>query len=127
MHTLSTDTVMTKSETLSLTYEIGKVTFVDLPDVFEYGSLLKGKASKMCITHRRPLKLCTVNEYFFPLQIQVAYFNGTTVRNKAVYLLEGQSWASKPLQNLTTDSNGLAAFSLNTASLPNNDLHLLVC
>ncbi|KAI7807101.1 putative alpha-2-macroglobulin-P-like, partial [Triplophysa rosa] len=95
-----TDTVMTKSETVYLTYEIGKVSFVELPDVFEHGSVLAGK-------------------------IKVAHFNGTPIHNKAVYLLEGQSWASKVLQNLTTDRNGLAAFSLNTAGLPNSDFNLI--
>ncbi|XP_056599256.1 alpha-2-macroglobulin-P-like [Triplophysa dalaica] len=95
-----TDTVMTKSETVSLTYEIGKVTFVDLPDVFEHGSVLEGK-------------------------IKVAQFNGTPIHNTAVYLLEGQSWASKVLQNLTTGSNGLVSFSLNTAGIPNSDLNLM--
>ncbi|KAI7790047.1 alpha-2-macroglobulin-like [Triplophysa rosa] len=95
-----TGTVMTKSETVYLTYEIGKVTFVDLPGVFEHGSVLEGK-------------------------IKVAHFNGTSIYNQAVYLLEGQSWASKLLQNLTTDRNGLAAFSLNTAGLPNSDFNLM--
>ncbi|KAI7804148.1 alpha-2-macroglobulin-like [Triplophysa rosa] len=95
-----TGTVMTKSQTVSLTYEIGKVTFVDLPNTFEHGSVLEG-------------------------EIKVVHFNGTPIDDKAVYLLEGQSWASKVLQNLTTDSNGLAAFSLNTDSLPNSDFNLM--
>ncbi|KAK2881134.1 hypothetical protein Q8A67_018402 [Cirrhinus molitorella] len=95
-----TDTVLTKSEHISLTYEIGKVTFADLPDLFEHGSVIEGK-------------------------IKVAHFNGTPIHSKAVFLLEGRSWSSRLLQNLTTDSNGLATFSLNTASLPNSDIHLM--
>ncbi|XP_068069811.1 alpha-2-macroglobulin isoform X5 [Danio rerio] len=95
-----TDIVMTKSETISLTYELGKVTFAELPDLFEHGSIIEGK-------------------------IKVAHFNGTPVYNKSVYLLEGRSWSSQLLLNLTTDRNGLAVFSFNTASLPSSDLHLM--
>ncbi|XP_073673331.1 alpha-2-macroglobulin-like isoform X2 [Garra rufa] len=95
-----TDTVLTKSETISITYEIGKVTFADLPNLFEHGSVIEGK-------------------------IKVAHFNGTPVHSKAVYLLEGHRWSSRLLQHLTTDSNGLATFTLNTASLPNSDIHLM--
>ncbi|XP_073779713.1 alpha-2-macroglobulin isoform X4 [Danio rerio] len=94
------DIVMTKSETISLTYELGKVTFAELPDLFEHGSIIEGK-------------------------IKVAHFNGTPVYNKSVYLLEGRSWSSQLLLNLTTDRNGLAVFSFNTASLPSSDLHLM--
>ncbi|XP_065137347.1 alpha-2-macroglobulin-like [Paramisgurnus dabryanus] len=95
-----TDIMMTQSQTVSLTYEIGKVTFVELPEVFQPGSVLEGK-------------------------IQVTYFNGTPVYNKVGYLLQGPSWSSKLLKNLTTDSNGLATFSLDTAGLPNSDLDLM--
>ncbi|XP_056329990.1 alpha-2-macroglobulin-like [Danio aesculapii] len=95
-----TDTVMTKSETISLTYKLGKVTFAELPDLFEHGSIIEGK-------------------------IKVAHFNGTPVYNKSVYLLEGRSWSSQLLLNLTTDRNGLAIFSFNTTSLPSSDLHLM--
>ncbi|RXN03911.1 alpha-2-macroglobulin-like protein [Labeo rohita] len=95
-----TDTVLTKSEIISLTYEIGKVTFANLPDLFEHGTVIEGT-------------------------IKVAHFNGTPIHSKAVYLLEGQSWSPRLLQNLTTDSNGLATFSLDTASLPNSDIHLM--
>nr|XP_055052344.1 alpha-2-macroglobulin-like protein 1 isoform X1 [Misgurnus anguillicaudatus] len=95
-----TDIMMTQSQTVSLTYEIGKVTFVELPEVFQPGSVLKGK-------------------------IQVTHFNGTPVYNKAGYLLQGPSWSSKLLKNLTTDRNGLAAFSLDTTGLPSSDLDLM--
>lgn len=63
---------------------------------------------------------------FFSSQIKVGHFNGTPIYNKSVYLLEGRSWSSQLLLNLTTDRNGLANFSFNTASLPSSDLHLMV-
>jgi len=45
--------------------------------------------------------------------------------NKAVYLLEGSNWPNKLLLNRTTNKNGRAAFSLNTANLK-ADLNLMV-
>ncbi len=40
-----TEITMTKSETISLTYEIGKVTLSDLPKTYEHGSVIEGKVS----------------------------------------------------------------------------------
>ncbi|XP_051554350.1 ovostatin-like [Myxocyprinus asiaticus] len=44
-----TDVVMTKSETISLTYEIGRVMFMAIPDFFTPGSALKGKALSLYV------------------------------------------------------------------------------
>ncbi|ROI15093.1 Alpha-2-macroglobulin [Anabarilius grahami] len=74
-----TDVVMSKSATVSITFEVGKIT--------------------------------------------VSRFNGTPVANKAVYLLDGNG--NKLLLNLTTNQNGLATFSLNTAPIPKADLNLV--
>ncbi|XP_052431625.1 alpha-2-macroglobulin [Carassius gibelio] len=95
-----TEITMTKSETISLTYEIGKVTLTDLPKTYEHGSVIEGK-------------------------IQLSNFKDAPIQNKVVYLLEGQTWSSKLLLNLTTDSDGLASFSLNTSSLPEKDMTLM--
>ncbi|XP_056097146.1 alpha-2-macroglobulin-P-like [Rhinichthys klamathensis goyatoka] len=96
-----TDVMMSKSAMLSITFEVGKVTFVDLlVPYFEPGSLINGK-------------------------ISVTRFDKTPIANKAVYLLDGNNWPNKPLLNLTTNENGLAAFSLNTVDLPKADLNLL--
>ncbi|XP_026138197.1 alpha-2-macroglobulin-like isoform X3 [Carassius auratus] len=94
-----TEITMTKSETISLTYEIGKCTFTDLPKTYEHGSVIEGK-------------------------IKLSNFKGAPIQNIVVYLLEG-SWSSKLLLNLTTDSVGLASFSLNTSSLPKEDITLM--
>ncbi|XP_052433050.1 alpha-2-macroglobulin-like [Carassius gibelio] len=94
-----TEITMTKSETISLTYEIGKFTLTDLPKTYEHGSVIEGK-------------------------IKLSNFKGAPIQNKVVYLLEG-SWSSKLLLNLTTDSDGLASFSLNTSSLPKEDINLM--
>ena len=42
-----------------------------------------------------------------------------------VYLFEGERWSANRLQNLTTDSSGVAAFSLSTANFKGN-FHLHV-
>ncbi|XP_067308330.1 alpha-2-macroglobulin-like protein 1 isoform X1 [Pseudorasbora parva] len=95
-----TDVMMSKSATVSITFEVGKVTFVDLPDYFEPGLTINGK-------------------------ISVSRFDGTPIMNKAVHLLDGNSWPNKLLLNLTTNQNGLAMYSLNTADLPKADLNLV--
>jgi len=48
-----------------------------------------------------------------------------SITNKAVYLMEGSNWPNKLLLNLTTNKNGRAALSLNTANLK-ADLNLVV-
>uniref|UniRef100_A0A8C1P140 Alpha-2-macroglobulin-like n=1 Tax=Cyprinus carpio TaxID=7962 RepID=A0A8C1P140_CYPCA len=95
-----TEITMTKSETISLTYEIGKVTLTDLPKTYEHGSVIEGK-------------------------IKLSNFKDAPIQNKEVYLFEVVNWSSKLLLNLTTDSDGLASFSLNTSSLPEKDINLM--
>ncbi|XP_016369007.1 alpha-2-macroglobulin-like [Sinocyclocheilus rhinocerous] len=95
-----TENTMEKSETISLTYEIGKAMFTELPKMYEHGSIIQGK-------------------------IKIAHLNGAPLQNKDVYLLEGKRWSSKLLLNLTTDSDGLASFSLNTSSLSESDINLM--
>uniref|UniRef100_A0A9J8BJW7 Alpha-2-macroglobulin-like protein 1 n=1 Tax=Cyprinus carpio carpio TaxID=630221 RepID=A0A9J8BJW7_CYPCA len=95
-----TDVLMSKSTTVSITFEVGKVMFLDLPDIFNYGSILNGK-------------------------ISASSFNGTPIARKAVYLLDSSQWPNKLLQNLTTNLNGVASFSLKTTDFPKADLNLL--
>ncbi|XP_067306985.1 alpha-2-macroglobulin-like isoform X2 [Pseudorasbora parva] len=95
-----TETTMERSETIRLTYESGKATFTELPEIYQHGSIIEGK-------------------------IKLAYLNGRPLQNKEVYLLEGKKWASKLLLNLTTDSDGLASFSLNTSNLSKSDINLM--
>ncbi|XP_048017560.1 alpha-2-macroglobulin-like [Megalobrama amblycephala] len=95
-----TENTVEKSETISLTYESGKATFTELPEFYEHGSIIKG-------------------------QIKLAHFNGAPLQNTEVYLLEGKRWTSKRLLNLTTDSDGLASFSLNTSNLSKSDINLM--
>ncbi|XP_067222424.1 alpha-2-macroglobulin-like isoform X2 [Chanodichthys erythropterus] len=95
-----TEITMTKSESVFLTYEIGNVTFTDMPKTYEHGSVIEGK-------------------------IKLSNFKGAPIQNKEVYLIEGQTWSPKLLLNLTTDSDGLASFSFNTSSHPKSDIYLI--
>lgn len=61
----------------------------------------------------------------FP-QINVVHFNNTPISDMLVYLLEKKGWSSHHLQNLTTDSHGVASFSLNTTTMPKEDINLIV-
>ncbi|KAF4099152.1 hypothetical protein G5714_019278 [Onychostoma macrolepis] len=80
-------------------FEVGKITFVELPEFFEPGSTILGKVS-------------------------ASFFNGTPIVSKVVYLLNGSSWPNELLLNLTTNQNGLASFSFNT-ELHKADLNLV--
>ncbi|RXN23913.1 alpha-2-macroglobulin-like protein [Labeo rohita] len=95
-----TENTMGKSEIISLTYESGKATFTELPKIYEHGSVIQGK-------------------------IKLANVHGAPLQNKEVYVLEGKRRSSKLLLNLTTDSDGLAEFSLNTSSLSKSDINLM--
>ncbi|XP_037402274.1 alpha-2-macroglobulin-like [Pygocentrus nattereri] len=95
-----TDISMVKSESIKLTYVIGKVEFLDLPKNFERDTLLKG-------------------------EIRVSTFSGKPIPNKKVYLLEGRSWSPTLLQNLTTDVNGLASFLFNMSDHSKTQISLM--
>uniref|UniRef100_A0A8C1NQK5 Uncharacterized protein n=1 Tax=Cyprinus carpio TaxID=7962 RepID=A0A8C1NQK5_CYPCA len=95
-----TEITMKKYKSVSLTFEIGKVTLIDLPKTYEHGSVIEGK-------------------------IKLSNFKDAPIQNKVVYLFEGETWSSKLLLNLTTDSDGFASFSLNTSSLPERDINLM--
>uniref|UniRef100_A0A8C1TL38 Alpha-macroglobulin receptor-binding domain-containing protein n=1 Tax=Cyprinus carpio TaxID=7962 RepID=A0A8C1TL38_CYPCA len=58
-----TENTLGKSEMIILTYESGKATFTELPEIYEHGSVIQGK-------------------------IKLAHLNGAPLQNKEVYLLE---------------------------------------
>uniref|UniRef100_A0A668ARA8 Alpha-2-macroglobulin-like n=1 Tax=Myripristis murdjan TaxID=586833 RepID=A0A668ARA8_9TELE len=75
-----------KKLTIRLSYIIGKLSFIDTPKLYEHGSVVEGK-------------------------VKAVYFNETPIPDYSVYLFE----SGHRLQNLTTDRNGVASFSLNTS------------
>ncbi|PWA28033.1 hypothetical protein CCH79_00012155 [Gambusia affinis] len=74
---------------IQLSYVIGKLAFVDLPEIYVKGSNLEGK-------------------------VKAVHCNGMPISNMTLYLIEGHVWSSRLLQNLTTDSNGFATFTVST-------------
>lgn len=58
-------------------------------------------------------------------QVKAVHFNDTPIRDMPVYLFEGERWSSRRLRNLTTDSDGVAAFSFNTINIT-GDINIFV-
>lgn len=58
-------------------------------------------------------------------QIKVVNFNNTPIPDMVVDLFQVDGWSSNLRQKLTTDSDGVASFSLNTTNL-NGDIRLVV-
>uniref|UniRef100_A0AAZ1X8J1 Alpha-2-macroglobulin bait region domain-containing protein n=2 Tax=Oreochromis aureus TaxID=47969 RepID=A0AAZ1X8J1_OREAU len=71
---------------VTISYVLGKVSFINVPKIWERGSNVEGK-------------------------VRAVYHNNTPVCDAPVYLFTGQLWQPRSLQNLTTDSNGVASFS----------------
>uniref|UniRef100_A0AAZ1XTJ7 Alpha-2-macroglobulin bait region domain-containing protein n=1 Tax=Oreochromis aureus TaxID=47969 RepID=A0AAZ1XTJ7_OREAU len=69
---------------IRISYVLGKVSFINMPKVWERGSNVEGKVSLTCFC------------------------------DAPVYLFTGQMRQTHSLQNLTTDSNGVASFSFST-------------
>uniref|UniRef100_A0A8P4GQU2 Alpha-2-macroglobulin n=1 Tax=Dicentrarchus labrax TaxID=13489 RepID=A0A8P4GQU2_DICLA len=87
---------------ITISYVVGKLSFIDTPKIYDRGSNVEGKVS-----------------------VKAVYYNNTPIADMPVYLSEGNSWSSRRLQNLTTNSDGVATFSFSTADF-NGDIHLHV-
>uniref|UniRef100_A0A8P4GBH0 Alpha-2-macroglobulin-like n=1 Tax=Dicentrarchus labrax TaxID=13489 RepID=A0A8P4GBH0_DICLA len=87
---------------ITISYVVGKLSFIDTPKIYDRGSNVEGKAS-----------------------VKAVYYNNTPIADMPVYLFKGNSWSSRRLQNLTTNSDGVATFSFSTADF-NGDIHLHV-
>ncbi|KAM9853544.1 alpha-2-macroglobulin-like protein 1 [Aulostomus maculatus] len=75
---------------VQITYVIGKFSFEDTPKIYQQGSNIEGK-------------------------VKAVHHNDTPIADIPLYLFEGDRWSSsRPLQNLTTDSDGTATFSIST-------------
>ncbi|XP_038129376.1 alpha-2-macroglobulin-like isoform X2 [Cyprinodon tularosa] len=74
---------------ISISYIIGKLAFVDPPRIYDKGSNLEGK-------------------------VKAVHYNDTPIPHMPLYLFGGSRWSASLLQNLTTDSNGFATFSVST-------------
>ncbi|XP_058269867.1 alpha-2-macroglobulin-like isoform X1 [Hemibagrus wyckioides] len=88
-----------KSDKIRFSFQIGKVEILDSPKNFEREKVIEGK-------------------------IKVTTYSGTPIPNKKVYLSELERWSQTLLLNLTTDSNGLANFSVPSPEHPKTEITL---
>ncbi|XP_042342008.1 LOW QUALITY PROTEIN: alpha-2-macroglobulin-like [Plectropomus leopardus] len=85
---------------IGISYVIGKLSFVDTPKIYNQGSNLEGK-------------------------VKAVHYNDTPIPDMPLYLFEGERWSASRLQNLTTNSDGVATFSVNTADFDRDiELHI---
>ncbi|KAK2846831.1 hypothetical protein Q5P01_009830 [Channa striata] len=80
----------TQKKKIGISSVVGKLYFIDTPKVYHKGSIVEGK-------------------------IKAVSYNNTPIADMSVYLFEGEGWSLRQLQLLTTQSDGVANFSLNTA------------
>ncbi|XP_030601197.1 alpha-2-macroglobulin-like isoform X2 [Archocentrus centrarchus] len=74
---------------IRISYSLGEVSFIYMPKLWEPGSNVEGK-------------------------VKAVFYNDTPIPEAPVYLFVGERWSARSLQNLTTDSNGVASFSFST-------------
>uniref|UniRef100_A0A7N8XM52 Alpha-2-macroglobulin-P-like n=1 Tax=Mastacembelus armatus TaxID=205130 RepID=A0A7N8XM52_9TELE len=88
----------TEQKKIRISYVVGKLSFIDTPSVYEQGSNVEGK-------------------------VKAVFRNNTPIADMPVHLFEGEVYSARLLQNLTTDSDGVAAFSISTGDRTGN-IHL---
>lgn len=74
---------------ITISYILGTLSFIDTPKIYAQGSNVEGK-------------------------VKAVHYNNTPIPDMPVYLFVGERWSARLLQNLTTDSDGVATFSLST-------------
>ncbi|XP_026173106.1 alpha-2-macroglobulin-like [Mastacembelus armatus] len=95
-----TGVVVTQEKTLMISYIVGRLSFFDTPTVYEQGQSVTGK-------------------------VKAVHYNGTAIPFMQVHLFEGEVWSARWLLSFTTDSSGVATFSISTADNA-GDIHLQV-
>ncbi|CAN9511030.1 unnamed protein product [Ophioblennius macclurei] len=81
-----------KDKQIAFSYEVGKLSFFKTPFIFEKGSVVEGN-------------------------IKAVHYNNTPIPDLPVYLFLGRPMTTNLKQNLTTDSNGIATFSMSTDTI----------
>uniref|UniRef100_A0A3P9MFC6 Alpha-2-macroglobulin-like protein 1 n=1 Tax=Oryzias latipes TaxID=8090 RepID=A0A3P9MFC6_ORYLA len=85
------DFKLTQEKRIKLLHVIGRLFFLDTAEFFIPGSNFEGK-------------------------VKAVYYNNTPIANMLVHLSDDHLWSMDRPLNLTTDSNGVATFSLNTTT-----------
>ncbi|XP_022624993.1 alpha-2-macroglobulin-like isoform X1 [Seriola dumerili] len=81
-----------QTKNIGFSYKVGTLSFIDTPKIYQEGSNVEGK-------------------------VKAVHYNNTPIPDMVVYLFEGKNkHSARLLQNLTTDSDGIAAFSFNTSN-----------
>ncbi|XP_023256301.1 alpha-2-macroglobulin-like [Seriola lalandi dorsalis] len=81
-----------QKKNIGFSYKVGTLSFIDTPKIYQEGSNVEGK-------------------------VKAVHYNNTPIPDMVVYLFEGRNkHSARLLQNLTTDSDGIAAFSFNTTN-----------
>ncbi|XP_013882149.1 alpha-2-macroglobulin [Austrofundulus limnaeus] len=83
---------------IRISYVIGSISFVDTPKLYEQGKNVEGK-------------------------VKAVHYNDTPIAHMPIHLFKGERWSAQLVQNLTTDINGIATFSLSTDTF-SGDVHL---
>ncbi|XP_047450260.1 alpha-2-macroglobulin-like isoform X2 [Mugil cephalus] len=74
---------------ITISYVLGKLSFIDTPKIYTKGLNVEGK-------------------------VKAVDYKDAPIPDIPVYLFEGERWSPRSLQNLTTDSSGVATFTLST-------------
>ncbi|XP_033969253.1 alpha-2-macroglobulin-like [Trematomus bernacchii] len=84
-----------REKRMDISYVVGKLSFTDTPKIYDQGSVVEGK-------------------------VKAVYYNNTPIADMPVYLFMGERRSARSIQNLTTDSNGVAPFSFSTVNVNGN-------
>lgn len=108
-------------QNMALSYLIGMVFFFDTPNVYESGSIVECKVSeRLFLNNWKQYNSSYVHSFMFYSillfiqQVKAVHYNDTPIPDKIVYFYDAQT--RRPLQNITTNSDGIGTFSLNTTS-----------
>ncbi|XP_029028278.1 alpha-2-macroglobulin-like [Betta splendens] len=91
---------LSQEKTISISYVIGTLSFLNTPTIYDKGSTIAGT-------------------------VKAVDYNNVPIPNMQLYLFAGELWSSNLLQNLTTNRHGVATFSLNTKNY-STSIHLYV-
>ncbi|XP_014882715.1 alpha-2-macroglobulin-like [Poecilia latipinna] len=94
-----TGTSLSQVKQIQISYVIGKLSFVDVPNVYDQDSVVEGK-------------------------VKAVHYNDTPMSHQSLYLFRS-TWTTLVHQELRTDIHGFASFSLRTYALK-GDIFLYV-
>ncbi|XP_075892095.1 alpha-2-macroglobulin-like [Nelusetta ayraudi] len=80
---------LSQTKSAQISYEVGRLTFVDTPTIYKEGENVIVK-------------------------VKAVYYNDTPIADMKLHLFKGQTWSKDLFENATTDSQGIAVFSICT-------------